>query len=400
MKLAYLSKLEGIGGVIKSSPEDFVVEEIMQDGTILELNKTFNKQGEGEFVHFILQKRNWNTLQALKEIGKKLHCGIKRFSYAGMKDRNALTTQLASAFGIDRNALLNLKIKDIQINGAWQANEKVKIGELLGNRFTITIRNVSGDSGGRVKRIMEELNGLAPNYFGEQRFGSIRKNTHLVGKAIVSGNFKEAVWNYLTYIDENEREEGKEARRKLAEEEDFKRALNYFPKYLKYERILLNHLSQHPNDYVNALRKLPRGLSLMFVHAYQSYLFNKTLSKRISSGVIRREDDVMCKVDSFGFPNMNELGEEGELPVGRVIGYETKNLTEEEREILEEEGINEKNFLIKSLPEISSKGARRCLFISLKNFSFRQNENITFKFLLPSGSYATSVMREFLDRCK
>jgi len=399
MKLAYLSKLDGIGGVMRTAPEDFVVEEILTDGTILEINKNFSREGKGEFVHFILQKRNWNTIQALKEIGRKLHCGIKRFSYAGMKDRNAVTTQLASGFRIDKNALLKLRIKDVQINGAWEAEEKVKIGELLGNRFTITVRNAVEDAD-RVKKIYEELDGLAPNYFGEQRFGSIRQNTHIVGKAIVSGNFREAVWNYLTYLDEREKEEGKEARRKLAEEGDFKRALDYFPKYLKYERALLNHLSQHPNDYVNALRKLPRGLSLMFVHAYQSYLFNKTLSKRISSGIIRKEEDVMCEVDSLGFPKMDELKKEGTLPVGRVIGYETKNISEEEREILEEEGISEKSFLIKSLPELSSKGAYRCFFISLKNLTFHQNENITFNFLLPSGSYATSVMREFVDRCK
>lgn len=404
MGWAYLSKLEGVGGAMRRSPEDFIVEEIMKDGTLLEINKKIQRDGEGDFTHFILQKRNWDTIQALKEIGRKLRCGIRRFSYAGMKDRNAVTTQLAAAFRVDRNALLSLKIKDIKINGAWGAKEKVRMGDLLGNRFAVNVTGVSEDAEERARSIYRELGGLAPNYFGEQRFGSIRKNTHLVGKAIVSGNFKEAVWNYLTYIDENEREEGKEARRKLAEEGDFRKALAYFPKYLRYERTLLSHLVSNPNDYVNALRKLPRGLSLMFVHAYQSYLFNKTLSRRISSGIIFKEDDIVCGKDEFDFPKLDELrkGKEEEcLPVGRVIGYETKELAEEERAVLEEEGISEKSFLIKSIPELSSKGTYRPLFISIRNLTFsQQGDALSFRFLLPSGSYATSVLREFVDRCK
>jgi len=409
MDLAYLSKLEGIGGVLKSSPEDFIVEEITKEGEVLELDKRFEKEGEGDFTRFVLQKRNWNTLQALREIGNKLHCGMKRFSYAGVKDRNAVTTQLASAFKIDKTALLNVRIKDIQINGAWGAKEKVRIGELLGNRFTITLRDAAADAETAVERIYIDTNGLFPNYFGEQRFGSIRKNTHLVGKAIVSGNFKEAVWNYLTYLDDGEREEGKEARKKLAEDGDFKKALDYFPKYLGYERTMLNHLSANPTDYVNTLRKLPRGLSLMFVHAYQSYIFNKTISKKISEGGVSIElGDMFCEKDRFGFPKLDEVRKAesraeagGYLPVGRVIGYETTELDDVEREILKEEGITEKNFLIKSLPELSSKGTLRCSLISTENMKFSsQNGGLRFTFLLPSGSYATSIMREFVDRCK
>jgi len=410
MQLAYFSKLQGIGGVIKSSPEDFMVEEITGESEILEFDKVIEKEGEeGDFTYFVLQKRSWNTLQALREIGNKLHCGMKRFGYAGVKDRNAVTTQLVSAFKIDRGALLDLRIKDIKINGAWSAKEKLRIGELLGNRFTISIREVAPDAEEKVTEISASLNGLSPNYFGEQRFGSVRKNTHLVGKSMVCGNFREAVWNYLTYIDEGERAEGKEARRQLAAEGDFKKALNYFPHYLKYEITLLNHLSSYPNDYINALRKLPRGLSLMFVHAYQSYIFNKLLSKKITEGRISIEcGDMICGKGAFGFPKLDEIkiaegrAEPGEyLPVGRVIGYETTGLTDYERETLQEERISEKDFLIKSLPELSSKGALRCFFISTEKLKFHYEDGkMIFNFLLPPGAYATSLMREFIDRCK
>lgn len=415
MQLTYLSKVSGIGGAIKSRPEDFTVEEITKEGEILELDKAFEKEGEGDFTYFILQKRNWNTLQALKEIGRKLHCGLKRFGYAGVKDRNAVTTQLVSAFKIEPATLQNIHVKDIKINGAWKAKEKLRIGDLLGNRFGISVREVAPGSAETVRSIYESLSGRVPNYFGEQRFGSMRKNTHLVGKAILSGNFKEAVMSYLTYVDEGERAEAKEARKQLAAEGDFKKALEYFPPYLLYERTLLNYLSSYPTDYVNAMRKLPRGLSLMFVHAYQSYMFNKALSRRITEmGTSLMPGDFACGRDAFGFPetekiekieNVAEAEEKlcrGELfPMLEIVGYESNYIGKYEAAVMEEEGIKKENFLIHSFPEISSKGSKRCMFIPLNGFKFEYSEAVgMFTISLQAGAYATVAMREFIDRCK
>ena len=406
---AYLSKTTGFGGEIKKNPEDFLVEEISKDGSVLKIDKRIKKRKDtGDFTYFILQKRNWDTMQALRAVSSMLHCSVKRFNYAGLKDRVAITTQLASGYKIDKKQLLNLKIKDIRINGAWLEKEKLRIGDLLGNKFQIVVRNIEvDDAKTRIKQILNELQGIVPNYFGEQRFGSIRKNTHLVGKAIVSGNFKDAVWCYLTYIDDNESESGKEARKQLAAEGDFKKALNYFPNNLKYERTLLSHLSSYPNDYVNAIRKLPRGLSLMFVHAYQSYIFNKILSKKISEGEIMiRRGDTVCSKDKFDFPNLVKIKKAEKkieiskyLPVGRVIGYETGNLNDDEKEILREEGINKNCFLIKSSPELSSKGTLRCFFISIEKLKFKSEiDKLIFNFPLPAGAYATVAVREFIDR--
>jgi len=411
MELAYLSKTLGIGGIIKKNPEDFLVEEISEDGTIFEIDKKIKKKKSvGDFTYFVLQKRNWDTTQALRAVSNKLHCSMKRFNYAGVKDRIAITTQLISGFKIDKKQLLNLRMKDIKLNGIWMGEGKIRIGDLLGNKFKIFIRNIEvNDAKARVKKIFDELNGIAPNYFGVQRFGSMRKNTHMVGRAIVNNNFKEAVWNYLTYTDGSELHDTATARKYLADTQNFGEALKIFPKYLKYERLMLNHLVKNPNDYVNSIRKLPRGLALMFVHSYQSHMFNKVLSKKISEGRISIErGDPMCSKGKFGFPDLNKLKkaknriETGRyLPVGRIVGYETTNLNDDEKEILEEEGISEKCFLIKSLPELSSKGALRCFFVSIGDMKFNyKDEGALFNFSLPAGAYATSIMREFIDRCK
>ncbi|MEW6329416.1 MAG: tRNA pseudouridine(13) synthase TruD [Candidatus Micrarchaeota archaeon] len=405
--MEYMSQARGIGGELSGEAEDFFVEEITKDGTVLGIGEQIQRKDEEggcDFIHFVLQKKNWNTLQAIKEIAKNLRVSSKRFGYAGNKDRKTVSTQLTSVFKCEESALLATHVKDIKINGAWRAKKKIEIGDLLGNRFMIRIRNMrEAEPSERVREIYDELGGVFPNYFGAQRFGSVRANTHLVGREIVKGNFRSAVMNYLAYVgeDEEEMEEARRARRELAETNDFKLALKNFPPHLKYERVLLHHLSEHPNDYVSALRRLPRGLSLLFVHAYQSHLFNELLGERVGDGLEFEEGDVTCGENFRGFPDVENARAEkgGKFLVGRTIGYETKP-NGRERALLEREEISTENFRIKSFPQLSSKGATRALRAPLKDFSFEFEESRdagVFRFSIPAGAYATVALREFLD---
>ncbi|MFH1285987.1 MAG: tRNA pseudouridine(13) synthase TruD [Candidatus Micrarchaeota archaeon] len=397
--LAFLSRTPGIRGKLKQTPEDFLVEEIAPWGEVLEIGKQISRESaseeNGEFLHFVLQKKNWNTAQAMGAVARAAHASPKRFNYAGTKDRNAITTQRASAFALEK---LDISVKDIQILGQWRAKEKVRLGDLLGNRFTITLRGVCSDAEARVEKIAGELQGVFPNYFGEQRFGSIRRNTHLVGKEMVRGDFKSAVLNYLTYVDENEEESAKIARKNLAETLDYARALNEFPQHLKYERTMLMRLAKEPKDFVNAMRLLPRGISLLFIHAYQSALFNELLSERVREGSLNElgEGEHFCALSSYGFPEAEIKGESKFLAM-RLIGYDTK-LNERERALLERECILTENFKIRSFPELGSKGSWKCALAPLKNFvSEAHEESMLFKFELPSGSYATMALREFIE---
>ncbi len=377
--LSHLSKTPGIGGSIKNSPEDFIVEEIGSDGRVYEINKQVEyPDEEGDFTRFILQKRDWTTEGAIRRIAKALGTGKKRFGYAGNKDKTALSTQLVSAFGIEKERILGLGLKDIRINGAWNAKDKVRLGELLGNRFTITVRGAE-DGADAVSTIYGELQGRFPNYFGEQRFGTTRKNTHIVGEYIIRSRLDKAVLEYLCGSEGELHEEAKAAREGLKETLDFSEALKGFPRHLRLERSMLARLEKSPNDYAGALRSLPRATLLMFVHAFQAYLFNRLLSDRIAEDEIIKEDG----------ERLNDAG----FIEGKIIGYETEP-NEREKALLEELEIKTRDFRIKSMPEISSKGSFRALLAPLEGFSF---ENDVFRFSLPAGSYATAALREFLD---
>ena len=261
------------------APEEFIVEEIGLNGTIFEVDEAFD-EGKKEdqtlekdyFTHFVLQKQSWNTAQALGALARFLYIKPSRFNFAGTKDRNALTTQLCSAFALPPEKLLNSngRVRDLQINGAWKARGKVKLGDLNGNRFTITLTKENW--GGippitsRIKVKAYSTKFLFPNFFGPQRFGTLRKNTAEVGRLVLREEFEQAVFNYLTFSEGEKDEESVQARKRLAEEKDFAKALGYFPRHLKYERILLEHLSKTPRDFVGALQNLPRPLLLMFIH--------------------------------------------------------------------------------------------------------------------------------------
>ncbi|MCI0503144.1 tRNA pseudouridine(13) synthase TruD [Candidatus Micrarchaeota archaeon] len=393
--LSYLSNTPGIGGAIKSVPEDFLVEEISPNGDVYELGTQVQHPSEtGPYTHFILQKNNWSTNSAISEISKRLRTNERNFNFAGSKDKLAITTQIASVRSDFRDALLSLRIKDISINGAWGAQDRVQLGDLLGNRFTIRVRDACDGAADTVAAIAGELDGRFPNYFGEQRFGSSRRNTHLVGEKLLKGELEGALLMYLCDSEGETHQEATLARKELQETRDWARALNSFPKHLRLERSMLAHLARKPDDYAGALRSLPRNILLMFIHAFQSDLFNRLLSDRIREGPLELEAGEYFCGETFGFPDLNKTEGEGWISA-RLIGYNTP-LNPREKELFGSLSIQKDAFRMKAIPEIASKGAYRTLLAPLKDFKFLA-DTTTFSFALPSGSYATMAMREFMD---
>lgn len=407
-----LSKSGKPKGRIKTQPEDFVVEEITRNGTVLEVGKEYSSLAlgmddpeGGEFSIFVMQKSGWNTLQALKELARKLRRGIKSAGFAGTKDRMSVSVQLCSIFGATPEELSNVHLKDVKINGAWRGKEKIKLGDLLGNRFTITARNVQSPEG--IGDIASELNGVFPNYFGEQRFG-IRGNNVAIGVSMLKGDFKGAVLDFLTNTDGEKNEEAVQARSRLSEELNFKSALQYFPQYLKYERLVIEQLSRFPESYANALRRLPRSLSLMFVHSVEAYIFNKELEERVAEGSTSPKDgDMVCRPNWYGFQDISAVEKfaghdcsKGVFIAGNILGYDTKYANESENRMLDELGITLESFKVRGMNELNSKGSLRVIFAPYRELScsaIAPDGSITFGFSLPSGSYATVLLREFVQ---
>jgi tRNA pseudouridine13 synthase len=430
----YVTQSPSIGGRIRQLLDDFTVEELLVDGSLAEVSPPVEAQepvGEGRYLICILVKRRWDTFLAVREVAEKLRIKGKRIRFAGIKDTKALTAQHISIQGVSPNRVSEIKIKDITVYPVRFSKSRIYSQLIQGNRFHITIRGIINPPSvieERVKDIQNEIAGLGgvPNFFGHQRFGTIRPNTHQVGKHLVKGDVEKAALAFLAEPSLHEHPEAREARERLQDTRDFKEALARFPRFLRYERFMLNHLTKYPRDFVGAFRELPRRLRKLFVQAYQSYLFNRFLSERMRRNILLNEPqigDYIIKLDEHGLPTddydqvtaqnlqtMEETIEEGktciaaplvgtmQLPSGGLQG-------EIEQKILETENLALEDFQLSFMPEATAEGRVRAVLNPVWNLvqeemsadvENRDMQMIKLGFSLNRGSYATVLLREFM----
>lgn len=404
----YISKSPGIGGRIRQFPEDFMVEEVLSDGSKAEIGpvrKSLNVAGKGRYLACVLVKRDWDTLLAVKAITEQLDLSAESVHIAGIKDAKAVTAQHVSIGRVTPEQVSQVKIKDINLYPLRFVNEKIHSGLLSGNCFRIVIRAIACSSYAiekRIENIQKEVSGLSgiANFFGHQRFGTIRPITHVVGEHVIRGEWEKAAFAFLAMSSEYEHPEARRVRQQLWDERDFKAALHCFPHKLKYERFMLRHLAKHRNDFVGAFRRLPMKLCRLFVQAYQSFLFNKFLSTRIKHEMPLDKvlnGDYTVKVNNatcvalplVGFKQFFSTGKQGEI----------------EMEILEAEDVKPNYFRVPQMPKISASGGLRTALASISSLSVeksvrdqanRSRQQVRIGFMLPRGSYATVLLREFM----
>ena len=406
----YITDSLGCGGAIRSSPQDFLVDEVFEE---------LSYEG-GRYLVLEIEKTDWDTHHLIRELSRKLRISQKRFGWAGTKDKRAVTVQRISIMNLDEAELKRINLPGLKIKVLGRTNRSVGLGDLLGNRFRITIRDLAcPEPGATLARITEEIvqqKGV-PNYFGVQRFGDTRPVTHKVGEALARGKIEEAVYIYLALPFSGEPERTREARERLWVSRDIPSSLKDFPEYLHHELAMLNYLVEHPGDYAHSFDVLSVNLKRLFVHAYQSYLFNKILSHRLDAKLeLDRaiEGDVVCFAKE-GLPDMDRqqavtmenieavrrLAERGRAFVTLpLIGFETKLAEgiqgEIERAVLNDEEVSQENFRVEENPELGSRGTRRAALCAVKP-QIRVEGNIAeLEFVLPKGSYATVVLREYM----
>src|SRR6058998_3531664 len=410
----YLTSTPGLGGTIKASADDFVVDEISSPPT---------PAIDGRYTIVALRVRNWETNRLVRELARALHISRRRIGFAGTKDKRALTTQLFSFESVPPEAIKALRMKDIEVLDLSRSDRPLEIGDLVGNRFQIVLRDLAV-AADRAIPIAEETArqirsfGGFPNFFGLQRFGSVRPITHVVGRHTVREEFKEAVETYVANPLEGEGAESYEVRAALRDTGDVHAALRSYPKSYGFEKAILNRLASRPDDYVGALQVLPFNLLLMFVHGYQSYLFNRVLSERLRRGLPIHEPvagDLVFPADRRGLPdrdrtidvtcdNLDRVAErcrEGKAWVSAILfGSESEFAGGEpgqiEKEVVASEGLRPEDFIIPEIPRISSKGTRREILAPFRGLDVQVGEAaFSLSFELTRGSYATCLVREF-----
>jgi tRNA pseudouridine13 synthase len=376
MEWEYYTDTPGIKGEVKEQVKDFIVTEMASHET-----------GEGDHLIVKLRKQNMTTMEAIDKLSSMLHISKDRIGYAGNKDKRAVTEQYISIQGVNQEEVNQVFTDEFDLEVVGQGGH-IGLGNLSANRFEIAIRQLGlpiEDIRNRSLKIVDEMDGKFPNYFGQQRFGSTRPVTHQVGRHILRGNFEEAVWTYIAKPYDQEYKSIRKIRQELWDTREVEDAAEKFPKQYRYEKALLYHLTKNPEDYKGAIKRLPEGLQQLFVHAYQSWVYNRVLSKLL-------EDDW--------------FDPEYEIP---LVGYKTElkddrpeNLI---KEVLEEEGVDQEDFRLQDFPELRSEGTYRRAFADFRNFEILEideddlnmtKNKMTVKFDLPKGSYATVFLREIM----
>jgi tRNA pseudouridine13 synthase len=325
--------------ILKKIPEDFIVEEIAPKSRLL--------KESGKYLICLLKKKSLTTHEIIEIISKKLNLPIKNIGYAGIKDKNAITIQYISLKGKGKDSINNIYSKDIELKPLGFLDEPISLGDLEKNKFSITVRNID-TLPETLKKNTKDI--IIPNYYGEQRFST---NNIEIGRKIIKKKFKET----CEIISKGNG---------------------------KYEKDVKDYLEKKQTDYVGAIKKIPFKIIKLYIHSYQSYLWNKVLSLTTKKH---------NKIPLIGF------------------GTEIKELEIKElyKIVMKEEEITIRDFIIRQLPELSLEGEERDAYIEVKDLEitnleddefYENKKKVTLEFSLPKGSYATVAIDYIFNKNK
>jgi tRNA pseudouridine13 synthase len=397
-ELPYLTRdIPGIGGRIKTLPEDFQVDEV----------PLYEPAGDGTHVYFRIRKAGLTTMQAIGQIAKALGRAVRDIGYAGLKDAGAVTTQMLSIEHIDPARVQELQVPRVEVLSVSRHRNKLKLGHLAGNRFTIRVRETDVARVDDVRSMLELLGRRGvPNYFGPQRFG-IRGDTWEIGRALVRGDDVEAVSLVLGRAGPHDYGEVRKAR-ELFDRGEYEKAANIWPYPFYNEKRICWAVAKSGGNLARAMRQVDPQMKRFYVSAYQSQLFNQVVAERLDSIDRLLEGDLAWRHPQGAVFRVEDVAREQPRcdtfeisPTGPLFGYRMTEPTgapaELESRVLSAEGMGPADW--RDGTRLKVKGARRPLRFRPHDAQVdagrdEHGDFIEVRFQLESGCYATTVLRE------
>ena len=387
--------LPGTGGHYKEHPNDFQVDEI----------PLYPCSGSGEHLYLWIEKNGISTRELLSQLSKGLQIKEQELGYAGLKDARARTRQMISIPADRAKRLETLELRNASILHSDRHGNKLRLGHLAGNRFTIRLRDVNPQALPHAKAILQVLQQRGiPNRFGEQRYG-ILGNSAQLGMLLVQKQYVDFCRELLG-DPEQIRNADWRAAATAYRAEDLPQALSCLPKRMRDEQRLVRTLLDG-KGHRNATFSLPRKLLRLFLSASQSLLFDQLLEQRLPDLDQLQNGDIAVKHVNGACFRVEDAASEQQRAANFEISpsaplFGPKALLAEGTPGQRELRLLKKYNL--SLPSwklgegLTMQGERRPLRVQLlePTVSCDSVNSLLLSFSLPKGSYATSVLHELI----
>lgn len=329
-------------GLLKAQPEDFKVSELLG----------YEPSGEGEHIYLWTRKTGLNTAFVAEQLAKFCHLSLRNVSYAGRKDKHAVSEQW---FGVHVPGKQSFNWSEMALQGfevlrAKRHNKKLRTGVLKGNSFAIRIRQITESEDVLQRLAKVKLSGV-PNYYGEQRFGVIRSADFATTK--LGGNLMLA------------------------------------------EKMLQGEVIRNRNK------------RSMAISALRSWLFNEFVSKRVNSNTLQSamSGDVFILNGSNSYFTESKLSDEilarltsGDIQTSAPLWGAGPLNSQDQAAEFEQLIAKNHSAICKMLEQLGLKQERRFIHLRPNNFTWEFNkDDLLLQFSLPSGCFATSVIRELTN---
>jgi tRNA pseudouridine13 synthase len=386
-----------VPGTIKADYEDFQVEEL----------PLYAPSGQGDHVYFTVEKRGLTTHQAVRDVARALGINPRDIGVAGNKDARGVTRQMMSVEHVAPTRIEALTIPRLSILQVTRHRNKLRTGHLLGNRFTIKLRDTDITRVADVEKVLNRLHQRGvPNYYGPQRFGN-RGDTWQVGRALLKGDYQAAAGIIAGTPGPADIGEIAEARA-LFDRGEFQASAARWPSGFQECVALSRAMHRFKGNAQKAVQSLHKKTIGLYVSAFQSELFNRVVALRIKELDIIKEGDVAWKHEN-GAAFLVETPEADQpradrfeiSPTGPLFGKKMKApahaVADLEARILESSGIS-----LDALPKkgpLRCQGGRRPLRFRPESPGVKTGRDDRGPFLelsvaLRAGCYATSLLRE------
>ena len=381
---------------LKRLAADFQVEELVRP-----------LPAGGSFALYRLTKQSLGTLEAIAAIAKRWQLDRRKIAFAGLKDRHALTTQFVTIADAPRQ---NLKQTNLELEYLSQVSRPVHASDISGNRFAIVVRDLSAAEAGAAAATLAiiERDGL-PNYFDDQRFGSLGKSGDFIARPWCLGDYERTVW--LALADENvhdtpqEREEKQVLRENWGQWQLCERVL---PRGVR--RDMVAHLAR-TGDFRRAIGLLRQDLRSLWLASFQSHIWNGILAELIQEtcGRERLTRVQIGKSDVLFYAELTDAQRSAlrkmvlPLPSARLHLPDGPLKALYER-VVQQEGLQLREMRVK-YPRDSffSKGERPAVFWPQElthaigdDELYPARVKLTLRFVLGRGSYATILIKRLL----